>query len=77
MQFLKPDGTIILEGFCKKQIHNSSGGPKNIDMLFSEEELLSDFTACTGITIWEDDIEQNESIGHSGKASVIRLIGRK
>ncbi|MDK2977811.1 MAG: hypothetical protein PWP52_525 [Bacteroidales bacterium] len=77
LQFLKPNGTIILEGFCKKQIHNSSGGPKNIDRLFSEEELLSDFTVCADIKIWEEEIELNESIGHSGKASVIRLIGRK
>jgi 2-polyprenyl-3-methyl-5-hydroxy-6-metoxy-1,4-benzoquinol methylase len=77
LQFLKPKGTIILEGFCKKQIHNSSGGPKNIDMLFSAEEIFSDFTDCTDIKIWQEDIELNENIGHSGKASVIRLISRK
>ena len=77
LQFLKPNGTIILEGFSKKQINNSSGGPKNIDMLFSEEELQSDYTACRDIKTWEEDIEIYEGIHHSGKASVIRLIGKK
>jgi len=77
LQFLKPNGTIILEGFSKKQINNSSGGPRNIDMLFSEEELHSDFTACQDIKTWEEDIELYEGIHHSGKASVIRLIGQK
>ena len=77
IQLLKPNGTIILEGFSKKQIYNTSGGPKSIDMLFSKEELLSDFNSCTDLKIWEEDFELNESLRHSGKASVIRLIGRK
>ena len=77
LQFLKSNGTIILEGFSKKQIDNTSGGPKNIDMLFSEEELHSDFTICQDIKTWEEDIELEEGIHHSGKASVIRLIGQK
>ena len=77
LQFLKPNGTIILEGFSKKQINNTSGGPKKIDVLFSKEELHSDFAACQDIKTWEEDIELYEGIHHSGKASVIRLIGQK
>ncbi|MBC7125591.1 MAG: class I SAM-dependent methyltransferase, partial [Bacteroidales bacterium] len=39
IRFLKPKGAIILEGFSKEQIHYNSGGPRKIEMLFSEEEL--------------------------------------
>ncbi len=74
---LKPGGILILEGFSKKQIENNTGGPKNIDMLFSREELESDFTLLSELNIVETDIHFKEGIYHEGKASVIRIRGRK
>lgn len=49
--FLKQGGTLILEGFSKDHLKFSSinplaGGPKDPSMLFSEEELRSDFRKC-------------------------------
>lgn len=75
--FLKPGGTVILEGFSKKQLRNNSGGPKNIDLLFSEEELKEDFLSLSEINIRETDIILNEGEFHKGNASVIRLTGKK
>lgn len=75
--FLKPGGTLILEGFSKEQFTRSSGGPKNIDMLFSEEELREDFTKLTEIRIENMETELDEGAFHRGTASVIRLIGKK
>lgn len=77
LQFLKPGGTIILEGFRKEQILNNSGGPKDIDMLFSVHELKDDFKELSSMNIWEEDIVLSEGNQHSGKASVIRLVGVK
>ena len=37
--FLKPGGILILEGFSKEQINNNTGGPRNVDMLFSKDEV--------------------------------------
>lgn len=77
LKFLKPGGTILLEGFSKTQINNTTGGPRNLDMLFSKEELKKDFTELSRISIWEEDTFISEGKHHSGKASVIRLIGTK
>ena len=75
--FLKPGGTLILEGFEKQQINNTTGGPKNIDLLFSSEELLSDFNSLKNIHLSEEDIVLNEGAFHKGSAHVIRLTGLK
>lgn len=77
VNLLKPGGILILEAFEKEQINNDTGGPKNIEMLFSKEELESDFQ-----NLEIDFIEQavnNINVGkyHTGKSDVIRLIGHK
>lgn len=75
--FLKPGGTLILEGFSKKQIENNTGGPRNVEMLFSEEELRDDFNFFTELSISESDVTLNEGPFHQGQASVIRVVGKK
>ena len=76
-KFLKAGGTIILEGFSKNQINNQTGGPQNSGMLFSEKELREDFSMLSDLKIWENDIILDEGKHHKGKASIIRLIGKK
>lgn len=76
-RFLKPKGAIILEGFFKNQINNKSSVPHNLKMLFSEEELRGDFTELSEIKTESKEIYLNEGKHHQGKASVIRLIGKK
>ncbi|SHF25782.1 Methyltransferase domain-containing protein [Mariniphaga anaerophila] len=51
ISFLKPGGTVILESFSKNQINYKSGGPRNVEMLYSEEELKSDFGELAEIYI--------------------------
>jgi len=77
LSYLKPGGTIILEGFSKKQINNNTGGPPNIDMLFSKEELQKDFISLSELDISETDVKLNEGPFHQGTASVIRVVGKK
>lgn len=74
---LKPGATLILEGFSKQQLGNASGGPKDIEMLFSVDLLREDFAGMSSLQIWSEDIELNESEHHSGPASVIRMVGVK
>uniref|UniRef100_UPI0032176300 class I SAM-dependent methyltransferase n=1 Tax=uncultured Draconibacterium sp. TaxID=1573823 RepID=UPI0032176300 len=75
--FLKPGGSLLLEGFSKNQIKNNTGGPQNIDMLFSKEELQNDFSHFSELTITEKEIELNEGPFHNGLAAVINVTGRK
>ena len=77
INFLKPGGILILEGFSKQQIHFTSGGPKNVDMLFSKEELLSDFDALKILEIITLESYLYEGSYHEGRASIIRVTGVK
>lgn len=76
--YLKRGGIIIIEAFSKLQIKNqqenpSSGGPKDINMLYDLEALKLDFKGFTFVEAQENSIELNEGRFHSGKASVIRI----
>ena len=80
--FLKPGGVLILEGFSKDHLKFSSvnplaGGPKDPSMLFSEEELRSDFKEMEILNLEEKEVELKEGLYHSGKSAVIRLIAMK
>jgi SAM-dependent methyltransferase len=80
--YLKKEGIIIFEAFSKKHIDYLSrneevGGPKDLAMLFSVEELKSDFANYEIIELEEKEIELNEGLFHKGTGSVIRFVGRK
>lgn len=77
ISFLKPGGKLILEGFSKNQINNNSGGPRDIDMLFSEKEMENDFGSLSKLDISEEEVILNEGTFHQGLASVIRVTGIK
>ncbi len=72
---LVPKGFIMLEAFSKEQINYNSGGPTDIDMLYSVDELAKDFNFLADIEIWQEEVELAEGTRHVGKASVIRLLG--
>ncbi|WP_321289811.1 class I SAM-dependent methyltransferase [uncultured Sunxiuqinia sp.] len=75
--YLKPGGALILEGFSKKQINNNTGGPRDIGMLFSKEELQADFGNFSKLEITEQEVVLDEGPFHKGLANVIRLVATK
>lgn len=82
IQYLKPGGVLILEGFSKEHIKFNSvdekaGGPKDEAMLFSKEELEEDFTGLEFLTLTEEIVSLDEGLYHSGESAVIRLVARK
>ncbi len=77
LTFLKPKGVIILEAFSKEQLKYNSGGPKDINRLFSEDELRTDFASLSNIKIISLEKDISEGSHHLGKASILRLIGIK
>lgn len=81
-KFLKNDGIIIFEAFSKKHIayviaNEKVGGPKDLETLFSIDEIKSDFPNYEIIELVEKEIELHEGLYHNGIGSVIRFIGRK
>ncbi|WP_276501416.1 class I SAM-dependent methyltransferase [Terrimonas pollutisoli] len=81
-KYLRKNGIVIFEAFSKRHIDYVSknekvGGPKEIAMLFSIDELKSDFANYEIIELAEKEIELSEGLFHNGKGSVIRFVGRK
>ncbi len=74
---LKPGGYLILEAFTKKQIQNSSGGPKTELLLYERDYLLHDFSELEIIDFDETTTVLNEGPLHQGEAFVLRLYARK
>lgn len=74
---LKQQGKMIVETFSKEQINNKSGGPKSIELLYSENDILSLTTGLQNEILDSKDIELNEGEFHKGKANVVRFVGAK
>lgn len=77
LDYLKPGGILLLEGFSKKQLGKKSGGPGQEAMLFSKEILLDDFSNLEVLKLEELDVELNEGEFHQGMASIIRFVGKR
>ncbi|MEJ1238108.1 class I SAM-dependent methyltransferase [Chryseolinea sp. T2] len=80
--FLKPGGIIIFEAFSKAHLeyvkaNPKVGGPRDIEMLFSTEELAADFSGYDIIMLEELEVLNEEGRYHSGASSVVRFVGKK
>ena len=81
-KYLRNKGMVIFEAFSKRHIDYISkdervGGPKDIAMLYSIDELKSDFANYEILELVEKEIELSEGLFHNGQGSVIRFSGRK
>ena len=75
--YLKPGGVLVLQGFSKEQVNYNSGGPRDVTMLFSKEELADDFKLFSRLEI-SDSVEiLDEGPFHQGKAALLSLTGIK
>jgi ubiquinone/menaquinone biosynthesis C-methylase UbiE len=77
LRYLKPGGLCIAIGFSEKQLGKSSGGPKELSMLFSEKQLREDFHELKDMQIRELDMELDEGPFHKGIGSLIEMTGYK
>jgi SAM-dependent methyltransferase len=79
---LRPGGIVIAELFSKKHIeyqkkNSNVGGPRDINLLYSIEDIQSDFNRYEISELKEVEIELYEGSFHSGTASVLRFILQK
>jgi len=74
---LKPGGILIIESFSKNQFGKTSGGPQDLLMLYSYNDIKNDFEEMKTILIEEKNIILNEGDKHNGDANVIRYVGEK
>jgi cyclopropane fatty-acyl-phospholipid synthase-like methyltransferase len=73
---LNKGGYFIGEFFSTKQIDYNSGGPKDLDLLYTTEDFEKHFSSCSK-TISEEIVTLDEGKGHKGEACVIRVVIKK
>lgn len=81
-RFLKKGGILILEAFSKKHVDYNSknekvGGPRDVQVLYSIEEIQQSFPNYEIHILEEKEIELNEGLYHVGTGHVVRFVGRK
>ena len=74
---LRPGGIVILEAFTPRQLANSSGGPKQADMLYEPAVLRDDFPGVTWDVLEEIDTDIDEGPLHRGRAALVRGVGER
>jgi hypothetical protein len=73
---LSSNAYFVGEFFSTKQLTYNSGGPKDLDLLYTIEDFKNHFTLCKK-TISEEIVTLDEGIGHQGEACVIRVVIQK
>jgi SAM-dependent methyltransferase len=76
-QALKPGGVLILEAFSKQQLQYASGGPKDIRLLYSVEDVRTSFSELEELYLKEEIVTLDEGPLHRGQAAVVRGVFRK
>lgn len=77
MDALAPGGLIILQGFRPEQLPLTSGGPKDVAMLFTEDMLREDFAGLEIDVLSSTSETLDEGPFHQGPAELIGLVARK
>ena len=74
---LKPGGLLLLEGYTPKQLTYGTGGPSDIERLYTRAMIERGFAGFSEVIINEYDAEIYEGDGHGGMSAVIDLIATK
>lgn len=74
---LKPDGLLLLQGYTPKQLEYKTGGPPNVDHLYTEDMMQEAFgdMDISELRSYEDVL--NEGTQHRGQSALIGVVARK
>jgi SAM-dependent methyltransferase len=76
-QALKPGGLLLLQGYRPEQLVYKTGGPSQVENLYTRAMLTEAFAGFADLKIAEHDSVIAEGTRHTGMAAVIDLVGRK
>jgi cyclopropane fatty-acyl-phospholipid synthase-like methyltransferase len=76
-QLVRPGGRVLLHGYTPKQLEYRTGGPSDVENLYTEAILREAFADwdIEELVEYEDDI--SEGLGHKGRSALIGLVARK
>jgi cyclopropane fatty-acyl-phospholipid synthase-like methyltransferase len=76
-QALKPGGLLLSQGYRPEQLVYKTGGPSQIENLYTRALLAEAFAGFADLKISEHDSMTQEGAGHAGMAALIDLVGHK
>ncbi len=76
-QTLKPGGLLLLQGYRPKQLEYRTGGPPQVENLYTRTLLEEAFSGFEILRLEEHDSELHEGPGHAGLSALIDLVTRK
>lgn len=76
-QALKPGGLLLLEGYRVEQLAFGTGGPKDVENLYTAELLRDAFAELEILHLAEYDAPIEEGSAHRGMSALIDLVARK
>jgi SAM-dependent methyltransferase len=74
---LKPDGLLIIQGYTPKQLQYGTGGPSQIENLYTRAMLDEAFRGFRDVQIVEEEVDIHEGTSHGGMSAVINLTAWK
>lgn len=74
---LKPNGQIFLHGYTPQQLEFRTGGPSEVENLYTEELLRQSFGDFEIITLHSYQAQICEGTAHVGTSALIDLVARK
>jgi SAM-dependent methyltransferase len=74
---LKPGGVLILQGYGPEQLRYGTGGPKQMENLYTEPLLRESFASLEILHLASHESIVHEGAGHNGMAALIDLVARK
>jgi SAM-dependent methyltransferase len=74
---LAPGGLMIVEAYCPAQLGFRSGGPREVALLPTREQLVRELDGLEFLVAREIEREVNEGALHHGAAAVVQVVGRK
>ncbi len=74
---LKPGGLLIIQGYTPKQLQYGTGGPKQVENLYTRAMLEAAFGDLRDVTIVEEELEIHEGMSHGDMSAVINLTARR
>jgi SAM-dependent methyltransferase len=75
--WLKPGGILILQGYRPEQLGYGTGGPRQMENLYTADMLRAAFAPLTILHLREHDDVILEGDGHAGMSALIDFVGRK
>ena len=76
-EITRPDGRILLHGYTPKQLEYKTGGPADINNLYTGQLLTEAFSGWKIEELIEYEADICEGVGHNGRSALIGMIAQK